>query len=414
MKYWVGFIAVLSFSVAGAKTTLRWDDLLKKVYSQNEELQSLEYQKESVRHLKDASKSDFLPSLYLFADKRNERREVGYLTNDQNSESYGFKATWNLFNGFSTYNTVAKFSAQEQQGLARIREQKAELRYSLRRALFRILISQRAVQTWEKLLDLQRKQLSVVQIKYRNGVEAQWSVELSEANVELTKATLESERQIYLANFAEIEAILGEDLPDDVVWIDDIDQYLKDNRDYKLQDDHPRLVYLRELVKEAHRDLSIQGAAYLPQIQANFQAGKVHPQGEDSVEERQWNVSVTLPLFEGLNTWNRRSQARAFKIAREHEYKNGLNYLVKNLEKAQSQLKANRTFLKAKAAEVKAAQIWSRTVEKQYRLGVRKYYEWDQAQTKLISSERDYLNLLRDTLDSRISLERLLAETEGL
>lgn len=405
---------LITASSAWAKTPMRWDDLLQKVYAQNEELKSLEYQKESVRHLKDASKSDFLPSLYLFADKRNQNREIGYLTNDQNSEAYGFKASWNLFNGFSTFNTVAKFSAQEQQSLARIREQKAEVRYSLRRALFRILISQRAIQTWEKLLALQKNQLAVVQIKYRNGVEAQWSVELSEANVELTKATLEAERQVYIANFAEIEAILGENLPGDVVWIDDIDQYLTDNREYKLREDHPRLIYLRELVKEAHRDLSIQGAAYLPQIQANFQSGKIHPQGEETINDRQWSLSVTVPIFEGLNTWNRRSQARAFKIAREHEYKNSLNFLVKNLEKAQSLLKANKTVLRAKSAEVKAAQIWSRTVEKQYRLGVRKYYEWDQAQTKLISSERDYLNLLRDTLDSRISLERLLAETEGL
>ncbi|AFY02376.1 TolC family protein [Bdellovibrio bacteriovorus] len=399
-------------SVSQAAVVWDWSTLLKKTYSQNAEIQAFEKQKEAASYQKDAAKSDFLPSVYLFADRTRQEQEGGLLGSDITTDTYGVKANWNLFNGFSTYNTVKKYSFQERQSLSQLQEQKAEVRYTLRRALLRILISQRATETWNKLLRLQQDQTSVVQIKYNNGVEALWSVELSRANVEITKATLALENQNYVAAMAEIEALLGESLPIDTKWVDDIDVLLNSQINTPLTDNHPRLMLLQDQVDEAWADSAIQKSGYLPSLKASVQWAKAKPEDQSTVQENQYGLTLSLPLFEGFSTVNRSGQSRAVALSREFNLKDARTHLQRNVEKARSLFGANLKYLKAKELEVKATHLWSRTVERQYRLGVRKYSDWDQAQTKMITSERDYLQSLRDTLESRIELERLLAVTE--
>lgn len=409
----VGTILFLSFQ-AGAQAPLAWSDVLAKAYNQNAEIKSLKNQREAVSYQKDAAKSDFLPSVYLFADKSRNEREVSLLKTDSESESYGLRANWNLFNGFGTYNTVRKVSYVENQVMAQIQERKAELRYNLRRSMFRLLISKRAIETWKKLVSLQEKQFSVVQIKYRSGVEALWSVEMSRANVELTKSTLAMEEENYRAAVSEVEALLNEPLPADVTWVDDLNLYLQGDIDIELSENHPRLFALRQQVAEARADSAIIKAGYLPTVSANFQLGRSKFNDEEVVQNNQVGVSVTLALFEGFSTTNRNSQARAVALAREFSLQDTRGHLEKNIKSSKSSFDVNRKVLTAKQIEVKASNLWSSTVDKQYRLGVRTYSDWDQAQTKMINSEREYLQILRDTLESRINLERLLAVTEEL
>lgn len=403
---------LLCSSGSWAATTLDWRTLLQKTYSQNQELQAFYKQREAASYQVDAAKSDFMPSVYLFADRTRQERETSLLNSDITTDTYGLKASWNLFTGFSTYNTVRKYSFQERQSESQIREKMVDVRYSLRRALFRILISQRATKTWNKLLRLQQDQLSVVQIKYRNGVEALWSVELSKANVEITKATLAREAQNYAAAVAEIEALLGETLPTDVVWADDLDLLLRAEVTGVVSDNHPRLMLLQDQVDEAWADSSIEKSDYLPSLAASLQWAKAKPEDQETYQDNQFGLTLSLPLFEGFSTVNRTSQTRAVALSREFNLKDTRTHLLREVESARSLFAANSQFLRAKELEVKATNLWSQTVEKQYRLGVRKYSDWDQAQTKMITSERDYLQTLRDTLESRIDLERLLAVTE--
>ncbi|MBO9666867.1 MAG: TolC family protein [Bdellovibrio sp.] len=401
-------------SVSQGATTLEWSSLLRKVYDQNSDLQSLVRSRDAAQYQRSAVKSDYMPSLFAFGDRTREEQETSLLNKDLTTDTYGLKASWNLFNGFSTYNTVRKYNFEERQAESQIRTKMADLRYDLRRAYFQMLISQRAQRTWSKLLRLQTDQLSVVQIKYNNGGEALWSVELSKANVEVTKATIELEVNNFNTAKKDVEVLLGEPLPEEIILNDDIDSQLKMNVKGEVTDAHPDLMFLQDQVNEAWADSAIQKAGFSPNLRANLQWAKAKPEDQETVNDNRFSLTLTLPLFEGFSTINQTSRTRAVALSREFTLRDSRLRLLKNVEQARSLFVANLTYLRAKELEVKATNMWSGTIEKQYRLGVRKYSDWDQAQTKMITSERDYLKSLRDTLDSRITLEKALAVTEAL
>lgn len=413
LNFLVSFLFLVSTS-AGAATPQDWNTLLKKTYAQNQDLQSLKRVSEAVSYQKAAARSDYFPSVFLFADRLREEQTASFLESDTTTDTYGVKASWNLFNGFLTYNSVRKYAYQERQSAAQLVLKMAELRFALRGAVNRILTSQRAVKTWTKLLQWQQDQLTIVEIKYKNGTEALWSVEVSRANVEITKATLELEKTNYAAARADIDALLGEALPQDFELRDDLDQSLKTAGSVTLSEDHPQLVLLQQQVDEAWSDSAIQKSEYLPTLRANVQWAKAKTDDRETIQDNQVGLTVSLPLFEGFSTVNQVSQANSLALSREFTLKDSRLRLEKDIANAQILFTSNLKFLKAKELEVKATKMWSQTVEKQYRLGVRRYSDWEQAQTTMISSERDYLQSLKDTLDSRINLERLLAVTEEM
>ncbi|MDG0816275.1 TolC family protein [Bdellovibrio svalbardensis] len=397
-----------------AQTVLEWKPLLHKVYGQNSEILSLQKQKDSAYYQKSAVKSDFAPSLFLFADRTRQEEKTSFRDTDVTTDTYGLKASWNLFNGFSTYNTVRKYSAEENQSESQIRLKMADIRYQLRRAYIQCLISQRALTTWKRLLQLQIDQLSIVQIKYNKGVEALWSVEISKANVEVTKATIELELNNFSKARSNMEVLIGEPLPANIELVDDLDALLKTEVKGELSPNHPELTLLQQQVEEAGADTSIQRAGYLPSLKANLQWADAKIESQDTTHDNQLSLTLTFPLFEGFSTTNQTSKARAIVLAREYTLTDSRLRLEADVIQGRSLYSANLKFLKAKSSEVKATQLWSQTIEKQYRLGVRKYSDWDQAQTKMITSERDYLSSLRDTLESRILLEKTLAVTEEM
>lgn len=415
MKFFSALALLFSIGLDSAlASNVSAEVLLKQAYTNNPSLKSQQQSLEAALSNVGYERSSFFPELYVFADRSKSRKE-GYLNSDVTTDSSGFKIQWNLFNGFADWNTYqsAKFSA----GAVEIELQKTKVqtRSDLHRALVDYLVSQKALETWNKLLKLQKDQLLVVQLKYRNGLDALWTVEVTKANLEVTEATLNAERAKNILAKEKLESLIGAKVQENSLQSELLELLLKN----PLQISEENTVSIEQKVLERKLEASKLTAAaarsgFLPVVNLSYQNGESRPDNTGKTTEQSIGVTFTWSLFSGFGTYFLNAKAGAEARALEYKLESLKSSVESNLKQYQLGWDVKRSQLKAKEAELKASRLWSDTIEKQYRLGTRDFSAWDQAQSKQISLEREYLTALANACYSKIEIEQFLGMTEAL
>jgi outer membrane protein TolC len=169
--------------------------------------------------------------------------------------------------------------------------------------------------------------------------------------------------------------------------------------------EHPEFRELETSIQSLGQDTRLARSEFYPQISAYYRLSKTLPETSADVNNREVGVTLQWNIFDGFSSLNRTRRARALEsslsikrdyIRRQIVVKMQQNFLDFDLARRQVPV-ALRT--------LQAARDRVATVTEQYKVGLRSYLEWEQAQTKLTAAEKDYLATQGKALDALAEAE---------
>ncbi|MGE0633281.1 MAG: TolC family protein, partial [Pseudobdellovibrionaceae bacterium] len=148
----------------------------------------------------------------------------------------------------------------------------------------------------------------------------------------------------------------------------------------------------RELgIQSAAEDVVTAKSQLFPQVDAFYGIQNVKPSVGAETSERIYGIGLRWNIFAGFSDYNQISQARALKMAKEAELEFEKRKLELEFKESKEKLSLMQEKLPILEGSLEAARERAKTVNEQYKAGLRSYLDWEQSQSKLIRSEEDLL-----------------------
>lgn len=407
----VGFL----FSPFGAQAAeiLSWKDLANKAIEANPDLNAYRSRVRALEFDRRATFAGFLPRLSAFAQRLDEHQSLDFpaLDTDRKTDTWGFQAQLSLFSGFSTVSDVARASAARDTAKADLRIRSADLRVELRRAYFGALLARRRVKLAERVLERRTQNRAFMKLKYEGGSEALWSLQQADADLEAARVRLESERLNLDNSLVDLKRVLhlSPDAPLDLR--DDLDSLLKpiadsDSQVAALLDQHPDLQTFDRQIERSRAESRLAQSEFYPNVSVSYQWDRADADNSEPLKESSVLLKVEFPFFTGLSTFHTVQRYNAQTYTLESTRLAVRDTVRARLLKAIKSYDTSLLSLPLSSLQLKAAEARATTVTSQYRLGLRRYLEWEDAQSKLILAEQNAIQVRADALTNLVEWER--------
>ncbi len=329
------FIPVILLSFALTANAQNRTEFENRLISSNQELKALQQDISAQENLKKSTYSPFLPSLNAIGglakiktDSDDDKGQVGYL-----------QGSANLFSGFKDR---ANFDVQNYKAeLARLNYE-IRLR-SAKEELTEVLTSMIGIHQLEKILDEEfkvtqtQKQMAARKVNAGlTGTVDNYEFALRESEIEIQRRNLVREHE---SLHQKLNALFNEEVSDkeldSLAFVNSTT--LSKDLNLTSYDNHPliRKAKLEEQIADSEKTSAT--ADFLPKIDLNYSFGRLTPT-EDKIKYNESEVAllITIPLFSGFDTLNKRKAAVANLAAKEHEK----NQTALNIKSQFEQLKA--------------------------------------------------------------------------
>jgi len=369
------------------------------------------------------SKNSRLPDLsgsigQNFNFGRSPSMETGiYEENKASNTSFYLSSGIPIFTGFSIPNQIkanemSLKSATE--GLLRARE---DLQVQIASYFLDILFKKEILKVYEEQLNLTQTQVERTQILVENGKVALsqlYDIKAQEANAELNVTTAYNNLQTSLLNLAQLLNLRSADNFD--IQVPDIDAMSM--TETIRTTDIPEQVYqtaigIKPHVKEAEYrvgnskyNLKVAQAGYWPTLSLglSYNNGFNHVYGLSETETNKpigdqlrdnyravIGFSLNIPIFNRFETRNKVRQARLEIQNQELNLANVKLNLYKEIQQAYQNAIASRAKFTSTEKAYEAAAESFKYAEERYQIGKSTVFEYNEAQTKLISSRSEQI-----------------------
>lgn len=310
-------------------------DLESRLISSNQDLKSLQQEISAQESLKKSAYSPFLPTLNavgglakIKTDTDDEKGQVGYL-----------QGTANLFSGFKDR---ANFDLENQ------KLELSRLNYEIRlrtakEELTEILNSMIGIHQLEIILNeefrITQTQKQMAARKVNAGLTSQvdnYEFDLRESEIEIQKRDISREHE---AAHQKLNALFNQEIPDSELagLAFATTGSLAKDLNLSSYDNHPLVLKAKIEEQIAESEKTSVNADFLPKLDLNYSFGRLTP-AEDEIKYNESEVSllITIPLFSGFDTYNKRKSAVANLAAKEHTK----NQVILNIKSQFEQLKS--------------------------------------------------------------------------
>lgn len=372
-------------------------ELESRLISSNQELKAIQQDISTHESLKKSSYSPFLPTLNAIGgwakiktDSDEEKGQVGYL-----------QGTANLFSGFKDRAT---FDIQSHKlELARLNY---EIRIrGAREELTEILTSMIGLHQLEKILSEEFKitqiQKQMAARKVSAGLTSQvdnYEFDLRESEIEIQRRNIAREHE---AAHQKLNALFDQEILDKeldgLIFVNP--ESLAKDLNLSFFDKHPliRKAKIEELIAEAEKTSAT--ADFLPKIDLNYSFGRLTPT-EDDVKYNESKVAllISIPLFSGFETYQKRKASIATFASKEHEK----NQVILNIKSKFEQLKSRAKEL------VELHQIIDKKIisaEKYYNLTLAEYKRGVKNSPDIVGATERYFDSKKRKIEIQKELE---------
>ncbi|MBX3034886.1 MAG: TolC family protein [Bdellovibrionaceae bacterium] len=406
LRHFLLFMVMPATSMAAVAD---WSSLISAAKSRHPELRAMREEEEAAQATASAAWGGYLPSVSLFADRQRAENRTSVLgvdtTTALTTDSEGVKVTWNLFKGFSTFGQSRRARALALGAKAGVGHTWLTVQTDLRKAYDAALLAAESARVYEGLQKRYRDQVKVIEAKYRSGLEAQWAVELARSNLLFVEATLNAEKLNLARSLETLGRLTGENY-EGVRPDARFEKSPQPKRPAFRVEEHPRWRQAEAEERVATAEVTVARASLLPSLDLSWQNGRARPEGQDPATQTSYNLTLSYAIFEGFSGWNNASAARARARAAEIRLDESRKSLSEEEDQLWRQLDVNRQLLAAREGALRGARAYAETTSLQYRLGARKFAEWDTAQSRLLDAERDFLAARRLWLTSYADWEK--------
>lgn len=404
-------LLVFSFAIfsvvyaAASPKVLSWEEAVALAASADQELQAARAEERALSHVYHGTFADWYPALQAYGQRSSYEYRLDVLKRDTTESAYGLQTKLNLFSGFGTWaRNSASWSAFQ---TARADRQIVEMEIlsELRRSYGQVLVLQRQIQFLQRTRDRRKFFAEVLRVKYRDGVEAKWS--LDQANVEVEALDLEIEkRQEQIQSQKEALAIrLG--LPPDFelrpLTFPSLEVITASAPAM-----NPRLRRLEYSIDQISFEKRESSSAFWPRIDASYKWEKLKQDPYDWANNDGWMISLTWDLFTGFSSVEDLRAQSERKSGLELDLNRQRQNIQADLDRWRRAYGVSLRLLKTKEAQLKVARARLDVVENQFRSARRTFAEWESAQNYLTSTEREIIQIESDLINELGELENAL------
>lgn len=404
------FLPVVFYSPAQAESWT-WKSLLTAAQSRNPTLEQAREELKRSEYLRRTTYAEFLPTLELNAQQANSENQVSGLSTDENTNSFGADLNLSLFNGLASLSRWKQADASVAQKKASLYESQVNLHYDLRTAYFRCLITLSRQVIAERIATRQQDNAKFIRLKYASGSEPLWSYNMAAADAKDAELTLLGQKNELQKNLLDLWRLLGADTPLQVEFKESAASLIvkpKVNLTTVIEN-HPEYLSMQAQILVAEQELREIEAEYYPSVSGNLGWSRSETDDNAAVEQTTLGLSASWSLFDGFSTHNRRQASKAKLNALQSKMSDLKRRLKNTIEQKQLDYDLNSQRWPITKQNLAAAQERLQTVTTQYRAGLKKYLDWEQANSKLISAEQEEIAALETVLLSQASLEKALA-----
>lgn len=392
---------------AYAGGTCDWSKIAAQASSDSPILKSGTSEVNAQEALRLEAMAPHFPQIDLVARKGDSNTSVLNTSSRKEVEEYGFEINWALFEGFATQARIAKRKAEKLRAEASKNISSVELRYELRRAYFRNLVLQERITFTRNFLSRQKESLRLMEVKYRSGREPKWGVDKAKADLRLVQHQLDRYLDLLDLSRGELTALVGGNLK--CAQVDGAIATILANFEFRSLDakTHPEFKEYQYRMDAANEEARMARSDYFPKLYAHYSYKK---QGNDTIPDpvsvSSWAFSLKFNIFDGLGKSRRIEAAQAKYLALELRQSSERLKLEIEAKKAIKEFKRLNEAVPLYEAVYRSAKKRVETVSKQYGLGLKKFIDWEQAQSKLADAEVDFVAAKAEALQALAEFER--------
>jgi len=316
-----------------------------------------------------------------------------YTSNE--SYSYSLRASQMVFDGLGTLQDMMASGENLKAAEMNYKISSASVRNKLMQAYSGLMKAQELVSITGEILDLRKKQLADIRLRYQAGREHKGSLMSVEAD--LKQAEFENSQALRAFELAKtgLANALGRDKADGISVKTDfsasVDPLLEPDFD-KLYETNPGLLILIAQKNAAANAAGSAAGAFLPSVSVS--AGVGRSAGNFPPENANWSlgVNVSLPLLDGGRLIAQSLAAQASLKQAEAGLKEGGWNTMQQLKQAWQDYKDAVETLNVQKSYMDANNERAKISDAQYRNGLLTFDSWTIIQNSLVSSRKGYLN----------------------
>ncbi|MBI2609027.1 MAG: TolC family protein [Deltaproteobacteria bacterium] len=443
-NFFLAWFFILPFLSFADTQNLTWDQCVDLALKNNPSLKAKEHEVKSSGFGITKARAGYFPDLTLSGTlKRFEDTSSTSTTGVNTSQTYTSKATLEIFSGFETVASVHEAEATLHKSESSLSQIKVNLLADLRTTFSEALYAQENIILSEKIEKRLKKNASFLKLRYEGGLEARWAYQKAQADWkealwEAEKAQQElkvTQKKLFkvlgLASHSVITRVSSKpvvisSLRDGIASAsprndggDDMDVNFRVSGDFTV----PKLVTLENLrntVLQNHSSLAFQyfqrelTRATIEKEESDFWPtvslfADYSIKGTNSnPNKKAWSYGLEFSwaLFSGLETYAATRAAKENYAKEDFTLQNTVLSIDSDLKETYTNYKFAKEKVEIKKSQLEAALERAAVVEEEYSSGLKNFLDWEQSQSILTQTERQYLVAQRDALNALASFEK--------
>lgn len=397
-------------------SALTWENCVKEATAHNRDLLTAEQTLKATEDTKTATLGQFFPQVSFSA---NTSRSGSGGFNDAfsppdspylgQSAGYSFKASQDIFSGFTDFASVDQANANLDNARAELTQAKSQLSHDLKSAFYTLLFSQQQIDLLKSIRDRDKANADLVQMNYSGGTDNKGSLMQAQASVTQDGFSIEQATLSLRVAQRQLDQVLGRNPMEDVVVQGNFDAPT-------LPDQLPDFVALTnqtpahwEAVAQLHiaesQYVTARGA-FFPTISANASLGQQNaPLGWSA------GLELSLPLFTGGKDLFTLKSAEESKQGSQDSLESSDLKTEYSLENDYASYKEAVDEISVQQFQVQATQVQEQVAKVEYLNGLIIFVDWNVVETNLSTQQK---NLLSDLLAAKTAEANWeLAEGKG-
>lgn len=298
------------------------------------------------------------------------------------------------------------------QAFDRTRQQVA---LSIKQAYYGFLSQLELLEVAEEALELSRRQLELVEERYRLQAVKQTDLLKARVSVGQAEANVHNTRQNLAMATTNINVIIGQDpaAPISVVRDSVVLKPIPERTValLSLETNNPSIKMQELSVTQARLNVKRQRGVLMPSVSLSYRVSSVGPELADVVDfdfknASSTSIGISVPIFTGLRNSSQYSQLRYSALAEEERLDALLRDMKRQLENTLSGLESRHRIYPINQAVLASAEADARLANEQYNLGAISILDLLTTQLNLITARS---TLVRTTYDIKIAEAQLAA-----
>ncbi len=406
----------LSRAAQGGGLTL--DQLIDIGLDNNSDILIAERNLQSARAARRSSFSGLVPRLSASMSTDMDPKRIlteGGIWEEPTKYGSSLSLSQTIFDGAASWYSASSGRVSLESARQAFDRTRQQVALSIKQAYYGFLSQLELLEVAEEALELSRRQLELVEERYRLQAVKQTDLLKARVSVGQAEANVHNTRQNLAMATTNINVIIGQDpaAPISVVRDSVVLKPIPERTValLSLETNNPSIKMQELSVTQARLNVKRQRGVLMPSVSLSYRVSSVGPELADVVDfdfknASSTSIGISVPIFTGLRNSSQYSQLRYSALAEEERLDALLRDMKRQLENTLSGLESRHRIYPINQAVLASAEADARLANEQYNLGAISILDLLTTQLNLITARS---TLVRTTYDIKIAEAQLAA-----